>query len=119
MRICHAAGVDGISQQSFRSAKKDDDDSSAQELHMGFCDHFSLAVCVCDTISSDLVSIPAQLLDVLQELVGAHVGCVQAGLMLAGHLRGPGRGFLTPGFICTYREQYVQMCQQGLADCTI
>ncbi len=69
-----------------------------------FCAHFNFGVCVCDTVSSDLVSIPAQLVDVLQELVGAHVGCVQAGLMLAGHLRGTGRGFLTPGFICSHRQ---------------
>ena len=66
--------------------------------------HLSLRVYVFDKVSSDLVCIPAQLLDVLQELIGAHVICVQAGLMLAGHLRGPGRGFLTPGFICTHRQ---------------
>jgi len=70
-----------------------------------FSAQFSLGVCVAIcTVSSDLVGIPAQLLDVLQELVGAHVSCVQTGLMLAGHLRGPGRGFLTPVFICTHRQ---------------
>lgn len=47
-----------------------------------------------------LVGIPAQLLDVLQELVGAHVGGVQAGLVLPGHLRGPSRGLPTHLLIC-------------------
>jgi hypothetical protein len=104
--MCHAAGINSSAPQSVCTAKKLDDDSGAQELHVGLLcsvQHWHMCFWLC-AVRSDLVSIPAQLLDVLQELVGAHVGCVQAGLMLASHLRGPGRGFLTPGFICTHRQ---------------
>ncbi len=64
--------------------------------------HLRLFLCM-----SYLVSIPAQLPDVLQELVSTHVGGVQAGFMLPGHLGGAGRGLLTPSIICTDNNSVV------------
>ena len=47
-----------------------------------------------------LISIPSKLLNMLQEVSSAHVGGVQAGLMLAGYLWGAGRGLPTYFLIC-------------------
>ena len=55
---------------------------------------------ICYMAGSHLISIPPQLPDVLQELVCVHVGGVQTGLMLAGHLGGSRGSLLTPSIIC-------------------
>lgn len=49
-----------------------------------------------------LVSIPAELPNVFQKLIGAHVCGVQTGFMLPGHLRGPGRGLSSQPIICKH-----------------
>ena len=50
---------------------------------------------------ADLLSIPGQALDVLQEVDSAHVGCVGARLVLPGHLGRPRGGLGSATSICT------------------